>query len=161
MAGATAPHLAGLVVLDLSSVGPAARASRILADYGAEVIKVAPTSAKLARVLAVDQVALAVGQLQTGLAFCGKSVLSSQDDEAVRAQLGKLKTFLESLQSFNSVGRLKNFPHDAQADCPTLRQVACDTWGPFVFVRLSERGPTLRQHLEPVASELVEVLSSL
>ena len=46
MAGAAAPHLAGLVVLDLSSVGPAARASRILADYGAEVVKVAPTSAK-------------------------------------------------------------------------------------------------------------------
>lgn len=41
-----APHLAGVTVLDLSSVGPASRASRILADYGAEVIKVSPTSAK-------------------------------------------------------------------------------------------------------------------
>lgn len=41
-----APHLAGVTVLDLSSVGPASRASRILADYGAEVIKVGPTSAK-------------------------------------------------------------------------------------------------------------------
>jgi alpha-methylacyl-CoA racemase len=36
-------HLAGITVLDLSSVGPAARCSRILADYGATVIKVAPT----------------------------------------------------------------------------------------------------------------------
>jgi alpha-methylacyl-CoA racemase len=41
-----APHLAGVTVLDLSGVGPASRASRILADYGAEVIKVSPTSAK-------------------------------------------------------------------------------------------------------------------
>jgi len=41
-----APHLAGVTVLDLSSVGPASRASRILADYGADVIKVSPTSAK-------------------------------------------------------------------------------------------------------------------
>jgi alpha-methylacyl-CoA racemase len=41
-----APHLAGVTVLDLSSVGPASRASRILADYGADVIKVGPTSAK-------------------------------------------------------------------------------------------------------------------
>ena len=41
-----APHLAGVTVLDLSSVGPASRASRILDDYGAEVIKVGPTSAK-------------------------------------------------------------------------------------------------------------------
>jgi alpha-methylacyl-CoA racemase len=34
--------LGGIVVLDLSSVGPASRATRLLADYGAEVIKVAP-----------------------------------------------------------------------------------------------------------------------
>lgn len=41
-------QLAGITVLDLSSVGPAARCSRILADYGATVIKVAPTSRKAA-----------------------------------------------------------------------------------------------------------------
>jgi alpha-methylacyl-CoA racemase len=34
--------LAGIVVLDLSSVGPAARCTRLLADYGARVVKVAP-----------------------------------------------------------------------------------------------------------------------
>jgi alpha-methylacyl-CoA racemase len=33
--------LAGVTVLDLSSVGPAARATRLLADYGATVVKVA------------------------------------------------------------------------------------------------------------------------
>lgn len=38
--------LSGFKVLDLASVGPAARASRILADYGMEVIKLAPVSAK-------------------------------------------------------------------------------------------------------------------
>lgn len=43
---ASGPHLAGILVLDLSSVGPASRASRILADYGADVVKVGPTSAK-------------------------------------------------------------------------------------------------------------------
>jgi len=41
-----AGNLAGLTVLDLASVGPAARASRILADYGATVVKVGPTSQK-------------------------------------------------------------------------------------------------------------------
>jgi alpha-methylacyl-CoA racemase len=35
-----APALEGIRVLDLASVGPAARASRVLADYGAEVVKV-------------------------------------------------------------------------------------------------------------------------
>lgn len=34
--------LDGVRVLDLSSVGPGARASRVLADYGAEVVKVSP-----------------------------------------------------------------------------------------------------------------------
>lgn len=34
--------LAGITVLDLSSVGPAARAGRMLSDYGATVIKVGP-----------------------------------------------------------------------------------------------------------------------
>lgn len=34
--------LAGVRVLDLASVGPAARASSILADYGADVVKVGP-----------------------------------------------------------------------------------------------------------------------
>jgi alpha-methylacyl-CoA racemase len=37
------PPLAGHLVLDLASVGPAARASRWLADYGATVVKVGPT----------------------------------------------------------------------------------------------------------------------
>ena len=38
--------LEGTVVLDLASVGPAARASRILADYGATIIKVGPPPKK-------------------------------------------------------------------------------------------------------------------
>jgi alpha-methylacyl-CoA racemase len=36
--------LDGVRVLDLASVGPAARASRLLADYGADVVKVAPVA---------------------------------------------------------------------------------------------------------------------
>jgi len=38
------PLLEGIRVLDLASVGPAARASRVLADYGAEVVKIAPVA---------------------------------------------------------------------------------------------------------------------
>jgi len=40
------PQLDGITVLDLSSVGPASRASRTLADYGAAVVKVGPTARK-------------------------------------------------------------------------------------------------------------------
>ena len=42
MAGAAPGPLAGVTVLDLSSVGPAARCTRLLADYGASVVKVGP-----------------------------------------------------------------------------------------------------------------------
>ncbi len=38
--------LDGIIVLDLASVGPAARASRWLADYGATVVKVGPVPAQ-------------------------------------------------------------------------------------------------------------------
>src|SRR4051795_377955 len=39
--------LDGITVLDLSSVGPAARASRWLADYGASVVKITPKDSAL------------------------------------------------------------------------------------------------------------------
>jgi alpha-methylacyl-CoA racemase len=42
----TSPLLDGVTVLDLASVGPAARASRMLADYGARVVKIGPTARK-------------------------------------------------------------------------------------------------------------------
>jgi len=42
VARADAGPLAGITVLDLSTVGPAARCTRLLADYGARVVKVGP-----------------------------------------------------------------------------------------------------------------------
>jgi alpha-methylacyl-CoA racemase len=36
------PPLGGITVLDLSSVGPAARCTRLLADFGAQVVKIGP-----------------------------------------------------------------------------------------------------------------------
>ncbi len=43
---ASSAFLDGVTVLDLSTVGPASRCSRILADYGAAVVKVGPPPAK-------------------------------------------------------------------------------------------------------------------
>jgi phenylpropionate dioxygenase-like ring-hydroxylating dioxygenase large terminal subunit len=52
----------------------------------------------------------------------------------------------------------KNFPRGAKDACPGLAEVACDSWGPFVFVKLAPSGPSLREHLEPIASELDPLL---
>jgi phenylpropionate dioxygenase-like ring-hydroxylating dioxygenase large terminal subunit len=52
----------------------------------------------------------------------------------------------------------KNFPRGAKDTCPGLAEVACDSWGPFVFVKLARGAPSLREHLEPVASELDPLL---
>ena len=46
--------LAGVRVLDLASVGPGARATRVLADYGAEVVKVGPTPRRGGAVIAPE-----------------------------------------------------------------------------------------------------------
>lgn len=44
--GARGGPLAGVMVLDLSSVGPASRCTRLLADYGADVVKVGPVAGR-------------------------------------------------------------------------------------------------------------------
>lgn len=44
--------LEGFTIIDMASVGPAARATRILADYGMKVIKVSPVSAKSGKQIA-------------------------------------------------------------------------------------------------------------
>jgi hypothetical protein len=49
------------------------------------------------------------------LIFWGRTILSEQEQKDWRDRLGSLKTFLESLQPFNTSGKLKNFPHDSAA----------------------------------------------
>ncbi len=52
----------------------------------------------------------------------------------------------------------KNFPRGAKSKCPPLAQIDCDRWGALVFVKIRPSGPSLRQHLEPVASEIDDLL---
>lgn len=56
----------------------------------------------------------------------GKPILSEQEQTEWRQRLGDLKRFLESLQAFNTAGKLKSFPHDVvtiQAQRPGLALV--------------------------------------
>lgn len=49
------------------------------------------------------------------LIFWSRAVLSEQEQKGWKDRLGNLKGFLESLQPFNTSGKLKNFPHDSAA----------------------------------------------
>jgi hypothetical protein len=49
------------------------------------------------------------------LVFWGRPILSDQEQRDWKDRLGNLKGFLESLQPFNTSGKLKNFSHDSAA----------------------------------------------
>jgi uncharacterized protein DUF6079 len=50
---------------------------------------------------------------QDGIPFWGGAILSTQEQEEAKRRLDALKAFLESLQTFNTPGKLKNFRHDS------------------------------------------------
>ncbi|RDE49561.1 MAG: ATP-binding protein [Candidatus Accumulibacter meliphilus] len=59
----------------------------------------------------VNKVVLAHARVAE-LILWGKPILSEQEQAEWRQRLGELKRFLESLQAFNTAGKLKSFPHD-------------------------------------------------
>ncbi|MBK5966808.1 ATPase [Thiocystis minor] len=59
------------------------------------------------------------------LALWGKPILSEPEQTEWRQRLGELKRFLESLQSFNTAGKLKSFPHDATVIQAQQSGLAC------------------------------------
>src|SRR5512134_3982296 len=86
--------------------------------------------------------------------------------DAPRGSAGRRLVCKYHAWTYDLEGRLlgfpeaKNFPRGTKAACPGLAEVACDAWGPFVFVKLAPGGPGLREHLEPVASELDAVIGA-
>jgi hypothetical protein len=58
---------------------------------------------------------MAQAKLQEGLSFWGRPVLSEQECDEWNSKLGSSKDFLESLQAFNTAGKLNNFAHDVDA----------------------------------------------
>lgn len=61
----------------------------------------------------VEKVVTAQSQL-ADLALWGRPLLSEQEQGKWRTALQSLQRFLESLQPFNSAGKLKNFPHSVE-----------------------------------------------
>ena len=61
----------------------------------------------------IENIVLAQQSIQTGLNFWGHNLLSDHEAKKLREKLDATKTFLESLQAFNTTGKLKNFRYDA------------------------------------------------
>lgn len=73
---------------------------------------------------AIQQLQTAIGELtqklvmarqalQGKLSLLGRPLLTEQEQTAYRSQLDTTKAFLESLQAYNSAGKLKNFRYEA------------------------------------------------
>jgi energy-coupling factor transporter ATP-binding protein EcfA2 len=61
----------------------------------------------------LEQVVRAQQHAQDGIPFWGGAILSSQEQDDAKRRLEELKNFLESLQAFNTPGKLKNFKHES------------------------------------------------
>jgi len=66
----------------------------------------------------VDRVVLVQQRLQTGFRLFNKDLLTQDELDGTRADLDKLKLFLETLQPFNTPGKFKNFRFAADAITP-------------------------------------------
>ncbi len=61
----------------------------------------------------VEGIVVTQNNIQTGLTFWGRNLLSEDEANKLRSKLDATKTFLESLQAYNTTGKLKNFRYDA------------------------------------------------
>lgn len=66
----------------------------------------------------VERVVLVQQRLQAGFRLFNKDLLTQDELDGARADLDKLKLFLESLQPFNTPGKFKNFRFAADAITP-------------------------------------------
>lgn len=62
---------------------------------------------------AVKRLVLAQQNLQNGLFFWGRNLITEDEAQKTRGALDGTKTFLESLQAYNTPGKLKNFRYDS------------------------------------------------
>ena len=105
---------------------------------------------------AVERLVLVQQSLQNGLFFWGRSLLSENEVQKLRAKLDVTKTFLESLQPYSSTGKLKNFPYDtpevtahqdglsALAGVKSLGELAVDLGSTASYLTTAEAGWTHR-----------------
>ena len=95
---------------------------------------------------AVEQLVVATQHLRDGLIFWGRHLLSEDETKQLLSRIENAKVFLESLQPYNSPGKLKNFRHPVE-DVFAQR-------GGFQALRETEALATLCADLATLASYL-------
>jgi len=122
----------------------------------------------------VEHVVMAQQAVQQGIVFWGKNLL---DDSALSTQssaLERLKGFLESLQAFNSPGKLKNFRYDAQevtshrdginslTEIESLQELVADLGSTASFLSTAEAVlPAEHEWVEKARAVRTEVLTAV
>jgi len=117
------PLLDGITVLNLASVGPAARAARMLADYGARVVVIGPTSRKGAAQIVPAFHTYGAGR---GLERMRLDLKSEGGKEAFLALAARADVVIESYRP-GVVGRLGIAYEDVRARNESI--VYCSTSG--------------------------------
>ena len=59
----------------------------------------------------VEELVLAVQKIQSGLPFWGKNLLSEDEINSHKEKMEETKKFLESIQAYNTPGKMKNFKY--------------------------------------------------
>ena len=90
----------------------------------------------------VERLVLMQQNLQSGLFFWGQNLMTEEKAQELRTRLNETKGFLESLQAYDSPGKLKNFRYDAQE--VITHRYGLDSLDEITFLQelVADLGPT-------------------
>ncbi|MFB3880971.1 MAG: DUF6079 family protein [Armatimonadota bacterium] len=111
---------------------------------------------------------------QQGIPFWGQTLLAEQEREQYRSQLDDAKQFLESVQAFNTPGKLKNFRYEADevnarraslislAEVEGLNQLVAEVQAQAGYLATAEQVlPAEHAWVERMKTERSEVLAQV
>jgi hypothetical protein len=122
----------------------------------------------------VERIVMAKQALQSKFVFWGKNVLDDSTISIHDLSLGRLKDFLESLQAFNSPGKLKNFRYEASevtahrdelnslAELNSLEELVVDLGSTASYLSTAEAVlPAGHEWIDGMKAAQIEVLAAI
>ena len=122
----------------------------------------------------VEKLVLLQHNLQSGLFFWGRNLFAEEEAQKLHTRLDATKTFLESLQTYTSPGKLKNFRYDVQevtvhrdglnslAEIKSLEELVGDLSSTASFLSTAEAVlPAEHEWVGKMKTERDEVLAQL